>query len=309
MRMLGTRLWVGLLLIASWGMPARAADEPSFTRTEDVIYGRKYGVALTLDVIAPKNNANGIAIVSVISGGWFSDHRGINPGGYRELLKRGYTIFAVVHGSQPKFTIPEAIDDMKRSVRFIRYNAKKYGIDPDHIGVTGGSAGGHLSLILGTAPEKGNPKSPDPVDRVASGVQAVACLFPPTDFLNYGEKGADALGRGKLAWLPAPFEFQEWNEPAKRFIRVKDEKKIQEIGKAISPITHVSKASAPTLIIHGDKDRLVPLQQAEIMVAKLKEEGVPAKLVVHKGADHGGPAFGNDSTVLADWFDKYLRKK
>src|SRR5580765_8322627 len=98
---------------------AFAADEP-YTRIEDVIYGRKYGTALTLAVIAPKEKANGEAIVWAVSGGWFSTHDGINPAVVAEYLKRGYTVFAVVHGSQPKFTIPEVLDDMHRAVRFIR---------------------------------------------------------------------------------------------------------------------------------------------------------------------------------------------
>src|SRR5438552_2678561 len=98
---------------------AFAADE-SFTRSEDVIYGRKFGAALTLDVFTPKANANGAAIIWVVSGGWYSNHENINAGPIAEYLKRGYTVFAVVHGSQPKFTIPEVLEDMHRSVRFIR---------------------------------------------------------------------------------------------------------------------------------------------------------------------------------------------
>src|SRR5260221_648613 len=79
---------------------------------EDVIYGRKFGVALTLDIIKPKENANGLGVISVISGGWFSSHDNINPGNYSVFLQRGYTVFAVVHGSQPKFTLPEILQDM-----------------------------------------------------------------------------------------------------------------------------------------------------------------------------------------------------
>ena len=93
----------------------------------------------------------------------------------------------MVHGSQPKFTIPEVLSDMNRSIRFIRHHAADYGIDPDRIGITGGSAGGHLSLMQGTAGDKGDPKAADPVDRESSRVQAVACFFPPTDFLDYGK--------------------------------------------------------------------------------------------------------------------------
>jgi acetyl esterase/lipase len=302
-------LLAGLVVLTGWLAPAWAKDEPTYTRTEDVIYARKFGTALTMDVFTPKKNANGAAVVLVVSGGWFSDHKGINTGIATVFVKRGYTVFAVVHGSQPKFTIPEAIADMNRAVRFIRHHATKYHIDPDRIGVTGGSAGGHLSLMLGTAGTEGNPKSDDPVERSSSRVQAVACFFPPTDFLNYGEKGEDALGRGKLGWLKAPFDFKELDDKTKAFVKVTDEKKILEIGRKISPITHVSKRSAPTLIIHGDKDRIVPIQQAETMIAKLKDAGVPAKLVTKAGADHGWRDMGKDLETLADWFDKYLSKK
>jgi dipeptidyl aminopeptidase/acylaminoacyl peptidase len=74
-----------------------------------------------------------------------------------------------------------------------------------------------------------------------------------------------------------------------------------------SPITHVSKDSAPALIVHGDADKLVPIQQAELIIAKYKECGVPCELVVKKGAGHGGPAFQNEVKTLADWFDKHLK--
>src|SRR5438132_7847444 len=86
-----------------------AGDAANYTRTEDVIYGRKYGVALTLDVIKPKENLNGLGIIYCLSGGWISDHNNVVNiiARSQPLLKRGYTIFAVVHGSQPKFTIPE----------------------------------------------------------------------------------------------------------------------------------------------------------------------------------------------------------
>jgi acetyl esterase/lipase len=116
----------------------RAADEIGYNRQEDVIYGRKYGVALTMDVFTPKKGANGAGIIIVVSGGWFSGHDGINPEFVKPFTKRGYTVFTVVHGSQPKFTIPEILEDMNRALRFIRHHAKDYKIDPDRIGITGG---------------------------------------------------------------------------------------------------------------------------------------------------------------------------
>lgn len=286
-----------------------AAAEEAFTRTEDVIYGRKFGTALTLDVFAPKENANGAAIVWVVSGGWYSGHEAVNSGSIAEYLRRGYTVFAVVHGSQPKFTIPEVLEDMHRSVRFIRSKADQYHIDPDRIGITGGSAGGHLSLMQGTAGTPGKPDAKDPVDSQSSRVQAVACFFPPTDFLNYGKPGENAIGRGVLKDFRAPFDFHEYDGKTRAFIPITDEERILTIGRAISPVNHVSNDDPPTLIIHGDADLLVPIQQAEIIIDKLKEAGVATELVVKKGAAHGWPDIGKDISTLADWFDKHLAKK
>src|SRR6478672_5051508 len=88
-----------------FAISAASQAEDSFTRKEDVIYGRKFGTALTMDVFTPTQNANGAAVILCISGGWVSDHDRIQPMMVAELLKHGFTAFAVVHGSQPKFTI------------------------------------------------------------------------------------------------------------------------------------------------------------------------------------------------------------
>ena len=181
-----TRTILGLLAAVSLTAVAAAADDVPYDRKEDVIYGRKFGTALTMDVFTPREDAKGIGVVLVVSGGFFSSHESIQPAFIRPLTGRGYTVFAVVHGSQPRYTVPEIVEDMNRAVRFIRHHAKDYGIDPGRIGVSGASAGGHLSLMLGTAGDPGNPEAKDPVDRESSRVQAVACFFPPTDFLNYG---------------------------------------------------------------------------------------------------------------------------
>src|SRR5438094_1369726 len=167
-------LLLSCLLMTVAAPAVRAADAPDWTRTQDVIYGRKYGLALTMDVFTPKK-ANGVGVIFVVSGGWFSRPQAIHPVLAAPLLKRGYTVFAVVHGSQPKFTVPEIIEDMHRAVRFIRSHAKDYHIDPERLGITGASAGGHLSLLIGTAGAKGDPNAKDPVDRESSRVQAVAC--------------------------------------------------------------------------------------------------------------------------------------
>jgi acetyl esterase/lipase len=301
---------LGLAFCALWSPSSRAGDEPTYTRTEDVVYGRKHGTALTLDVFTPKKNANGAAVVWMVSGGWFSSHdllNGMFLPFVTDPIDHGYTVFAVVHGSQPKFTIPEVIADTNRAVRFIRYHAQDYKIDPDRIGVSGGSAGGHLSLMLGTASGPGDPKAKDPIDRVSSRVQAVACFFPPTDFLNYGKPGENALGQGVLADFKAAFDFHELNERRHAFVPVVDHAEILKIGRDISPVYHVTPDDPPTLIIHGDKDLLVPIQQSKLIVEKLKKNHVEAKLVVKSGEKHGWPKWDKDMAIIVDWFDQHLK--
>ncbi len=294
----------GWLAVAAAGV---AHGDSSYTRQQDVIYGRKFGTALTMDVFTPKQQ-NGAAVIVCISGGWISNHDQIQPAFALEFLKRGYTVFAVVHGSQPKFTIPECVADMNRAVRYIRAHAEEFKIDPERIGITGASAGGHLSLMLGTDGTDGDPDAKDPVERASSRVQAVACFFPPTDFLNYGEPGIKSLGIEPNHQFKAPFDFRVQDPKTKLFMPV-DMKKREEICKEMSPIYHVNEGDAPTLILHGDADTLVPLQQSEIIVEKLKEAGVPVKLVVKKGAGHGfwPSMLLEDFGSFADWFDKYLQ--
>jgi acetyl esterase/lipase len=273
-----------------------AQSGSDYKRTEDVIYGRKFGTALTLDVIEPTKTNNGLGIVFMVSGGFFSSHEAINPGSYRPFLKRGYTVFAVVHGSQPKFTISEIEPDIHRAVRFIRHNAAQYSVDPNRLGITGGSAGGHLSLTMGTQGTKGNPDAKDPIDRDSSEVQSVACFFPPTDFLNYGKPGEDAVGVGTLKGFKAAFGPRS-DTPEER----------QKLGREISPIYFVHSNMPPMLIIHGDADKLVPVYQAEMFVKRCEEVGSKARLIVREGKDHGWPELGKDLEILADWFDEHLR--
>jgi len=220
-------------LVVSAASVARAAE--GYTREQDIIYGRKSGMALTMDVFTPKENANGAALVLCISGGWVSSHDLIQPVVVAEPLKRGYTVFAVVHGSQPKFTIPECVDDINRSIRYIRTHAKDFNIDPNRIGIMGASAGGHLSLMLGCAGGEGDPNAKDPVDRASSKVQAVACFFPPTDFLNFGETGKKSMGIEPDHQFKPPFDFRQSDPDTKLLMPVDLETRIK-ICREMSPI-------------------------------------------------------------------------
>lgn len=306
----GSKAFPQQINVASNVLSPTVIEGEFFIRTRDVIYGRKFGTVLTLDVLTPKKAKNGIGIIGVISGGYFSSHDGIRPEAYRPLLENGYTVFAVVHGSQPRFTVPEAFQDLKRAVRFVRYHAKTFGINPDKIGATGASAGGNLSLLLGIAADEGNPKSNDPIEKMSAKVQAVACFYPPTDFLNW-----ETEGKGKIRSLdhdnpfrPA-FDYHELNRQLNLWERVTNETRLIEITRGISPIYFVDEKDAPTLIIHGNQDKLVPLRQSEMLVSKLKSAGVPAKLIVKEGAGHGWMNQTKDMEAFVEWFDSYLLDK
>jgi acetyl esterase/lipase len=282
------------LLACSFAFTATAA-EANYTRVEDVIYGRKFGTALTMDVFKPKE-PNGAAVIFIVSGGFYSSKEAIGAMKPDVFTDRGYTMFAVVHGSQPRYIIPEIEQDIHRAIRFIRYHAKDYGIDPHKIGVFGASAGGHLTLTMATQGGPGKSEAKDPVDRESSEVQAGACFFPPTDFLNYGKEGEDAVGVGILKGFKTAFGAAS-DTPEGR----------QKMGKEISPINYISAKMAPCLIIHGDADKLVPFQQSELFANRAQAAGATVKLITRPGKDHGWPELPADLPLLADWFDEHLR--
>jgi acetyl esterase/lipase len=297
-------LMLGLVFIL---MVSSHSQEGStgISRTVDVIYGRKAGMALTFDVFQPPNK-NGAAVIFLVSGGWLSSHDDptmvhVSEDAYEVFLKRGYTVFAVVHGSQPYFAIPDIIVDVQRAVRFIRHNAARYGIDRARFGVTGSSSGGQLALMIATQGGPGPANAPDPVDRESSAVQAVACFFPPTDFLNWGSPGVDSVGRGSMLPLVSAFGSLASTEVGR-----------QLLGRQISPIYFVTSSLPPILIVHGDADQVVPLQQSESFAAKAKEVGAtPVEILVRHGKGHGWPDFWKtqeDVQAFADWFDQHLNK-
>jgi acetyl esterase/lipase len=306
----GRTLLLVLTGIVAWfGFPGKvvlAQAKPEFTRTEDVIYGRKFGLALTFDVFRPAT-PNGCGLMFIVDGGWVSNHDptgpnmpAVNPGAYKALLGHGYTVFAVVLSSQPMFTIPDIIPDLHRAVRFIRYNAAKYGVHPEHLGIIGISSGGHLALMIATQGGRGSAAAKDPVDRESSSVQAVACFFPPTDFLNWGAPGVDGVGQGSMAPLQVAFGPRSHTAEGRHLL-----------GKEISPIYFVTSHLPPTLIIHGDADEVVPVQQSEIFVKRAQAVGAPCvRLIVREGKGHGWQGFWEskeDIGLVLDWFDQHLR--
>lgn len=268
--------------------------------TEDLVYGHKDGLALTLDVVQPEQNRNGKGIILVSSGSWISRKSDIPEQNQRgalrsqEIIKGGYTLFVVRHGSSPRYFIPEMVRDMNRSVRYVRSIAQRFEVDPDHLGITGFSSGGHLSLMTALTADDGIPDSKDPLEQVSSKVQCVMAWFPPTDFLNWGQTDSYKADNPRLAAL------------YKRVLG--DVTDLESQLKAISPTCLVKKDSPPLLLIHGDADKTVPLQQSELMKAKYEESSLPVKLIVQPDGGHGAwPNSREHFVTVREWFDQHLK--
>ena len=285
---------------------------PAWTRQRDVIFGRTAGTALTFDVYTPKENANGAAIVIVASGGWAASHEVLDSPLISifigPFIRHGYTVFGVIPASQPKFTIPEIAENVDKSVRFIRANAERFKIDSERIGIFGGSAGGHLSLLQATKPTEGKKLSLNSLERASGRVQAAAVLFPPTDFLNYRTTGKNIMEDPLIDPFHAAFDFREMSKEQHKLIPV-SRRRHTEILRATSPAQHITKDTPPCMIIHGDKDELVPIQQATLFLDKLKAAGVEGELVVKEGAGHGWGNAEVDIERMAIFFDKHLLGK
>src|SRR5664279_3600647 len=269
---------------------------PRLEVTSGVVYGQRQGKDLTLDVLRP-SRPNGIGIVLMASGGWKSQAGSFRPWIAAPLLRRGYTIFAVYHIPQPEATVMEITEEVNRAVRYIRHNAGRYGIDPQRLGVTGGSSGGHLSLMLATRGGAGDANATDPVDRESSAVQAVAIFYPPTDLLNLGNS-TENLGDGG-----PPKTFARGFGPQSTNLAV-----WKVIGREMSPVYYVTSNFPPSLIYHGDADTLVPLDQSERFQAEARKSGRTVEVVVHHGGKHGWLSMVWDLRRFANWFDHYLRQ-
>ncbi len=290
----------GLLALLALSLIAAGALwiylNPATTRSGPIVYGKRHGKALTLEVFDPEKAHNGAAVILVVSGGWRSNPSDIEPFVVAPLLRAGYIVFAVAHRSQPDATVGEIFQDVSRGVRWVRNHAGDYDFDPEKIGVTGGSAGGHLSLLLATRGDDGDPGSSDPVERESSKVQAVGIFFPVTDLLNLGGSTEnDGTGGPPKSYTAA------FGERAKDMAVWRE-----EIGKELSPIYHVSPQMPPALIIHGDRDTLVPLEQSERFAEAARSAGGTVELIVKPGKGHGWLTMVLDLRTIANWFDRQL---
>ena len=256
------------------------------SRIQDVIYMKAGGTAFTMDVLAPAK-PNRASVVFVVSGGWISDHSMLNSYGpdlEKVFVDGGFTVFEVVHGAQPRFKVAEIVEQVRTAVRFVRAHAADYGIDTNRVGVSGISTGAHLSLMIA-----GSPASP---------VNAVAAIAPPTDLANWGRPAFVFTDDPQLAMFL----------PVLGFDPKAPKSDVDARAKQLSPITYVNAKYPPTLIIHGDSDKIVPLQQAQAMDHALAKAGVDHQLEVIPGGGHDDKTFGPGVMKALQWFKVKLLK-
>lgn len=266
------------------------ADAADSAIVPDVVYGHKDGLALTFDVLKP-GKPNRAAVLALQSGGWYSGWS--DPAGQvdrnQHLLDAGFTVFIVRHGSAPRYAVPDAVADVRRCVRYIRMKADSFGIDANRIGVTGGSAGGHLTLMLATTGDDGDPAAKDEVLRHSSRIAAGVSLYPPTDLRGWTTDPPAEIAKHPTLKPPLTFD--------------------ANLESSVSPITNVTSDDAPVLMIHGDKDVLVPIEHSHNIVPVLDTAGVANKLITIEGAGHGYSPEQQAKIVrpeMVGWFEKYL---
>ena len=274
---------------------------------KNVVYGMFSGLALLMDVHYPET-ANGLGVIFVAGSAWHSQ-LGYGAPALKEsqvsdwapaLLQAGYTVFAINHRATPRFHYPAPVEDLQRAIRFVRHNAKRFGIDPARLGATGGSSGGHLVGLAAMLGAPGISDDPDPVNKQAATLQCVVLRAGPMDLkAMIGTSGiATAAVVVLMDRLPSP--------------NADD----QKVYRAASPIAHVTANSPPVLLVHGDADDTVPFQQSVAMEAALRGVNVPVKLIRVTGGAHGsdfgmgGKPHHQLSDVLREtvaWLDRYLK--
>ncbi len=274
---------------------------PGFVAEYNVKYVADGDPAQSLDIMYPAEKpAKPLPLlVWIHGGGWSGGSKDQQP--YLSQLKRGYVVASLEYRFSQKAKFPAQIQDCQAALRWLRANAAKYHIDPNRIGVGGASAGGHLAALVGTS--GGQDKfakiggNEDQSDRV----QAVCDIFGPTDFWTVMKQAEEDKAVKNIF---------KWNEgdPYSKLIAAKlgeDKAACQ----AVSPVTYVAKDNPPFLILHGDRDTLVPYAQSVELAELLEKAGVPVTLQRIPGAGHGGPQFSNVKLLelAVAFFDKHLQ--
>jgi len=267
-----------VLALTATGCPPREEDDrsgisltlTSVTITRNIEYGRVDGRPLLLDIYNPLEPIVSPmpAVIWIHGGGWRGG--GKFPSRVDSLAKYGFFCVSIDYRLSGEAQFPAAVEDAKCAVRWLRAHAAEYNIDPDRIGVWGGSAGGHLSLMVACADEDASLEGNGGWAEYSSRVAAVCSYWGPADFTNWPEI-ATATARDK-----APYQFLGGTL-----------EEIPAVWELASPLYHVSADDPPLLMIHGELDPVVPIAQSEIMLEAYRQAGLEATLIEIRGAGHG----------------------
>lgn len=283
-------LFVLMLFLLS---PVQAAAEAKAKEELNLAYVKNGHPLQKLDLYLPAAGKPLNPLVIWIHGGaWEGGSKTKCPAKF--LVAQGYVVASLDYRLSQTALFPAQIQDCKAAVRWLRAHAQDYQIDPKRIGVWGGSAGGHLAALLGTTKQLKAFDVGGHLDQ-SSEVQCVVDWFGPTDFLRYGS--------------PQKFDPQDPKNAAAKLFGGPVSSKL-ELAKMASPIYYVQAAqTAPFLIVHGDQDELVPLQQSESFFQALRAAKIDSSLTVIPGANHGGPIFYQEAslTLVADFFRHHLQ--
>ncbi len=285
-----TILLLALANAVALAQQPRRMELPTGTVTHrDVAYVVNGHERQRLDLYLPPTGENLPLVIWVHGGAWKGGSKDRCPALW--LVREGYAVASINYRLSQHAVFPAQIEDCKAAVRFLRANAAKYRLNPDKFGAWGSSAGGHLVALLGTT---GDVKEFDTGDnlQVSSRVQAVCDFFGPTDFTQ--------MNKAK-----STMDHDADNSPESQLIGGPVQQNREKAARA-NPITYVAKGAPPFLIMHGDKDPLVPLHQSELLRDALQKAGVPVKLHIVAGAGHG---FGGPEihAMVKEFFDKHLR--
>jgi acetyl esterase/lipase len=242
-----------------------------------------------LDLFVPPNAPAACPLMVWIHGGAWKEGSKENCPAVG-MLGKGWVVASLNYRFSQHAVFPAQLEDCKAAIRFLRAHAEQYHIDKSRVATWGASAGGHLVALLGVT---GKTKEFDVGENLeqSSAVSCVIDWFGPTDFLHWGN-GSVIKSENKDDVIAKLF-----GGPVSDHL---------DLAKKGSPITWVSKDSAPILIMHGDKDPLVPLQQSETFETALEKAGVTSALKVYPGQGHGGPLFSNDEAkkLMMDFVEK-----
>ncbi|MCX7603941.1 MAG: alpha/beta hydrolase [Bryobacteraceae bacterium] len=280
---------------------AAAQLPPGVKAVRDLVYAQPGGRPLHLDLYLPEQGARPLPVVVWIYGGaWRAGSKDDGQTrGALWLTEHGYAVAAFNYRLSQTAKFPAQIHDAKAAVRWLRRHADEYGLDPQRIAAWGASAGGHLAALLGVTAGVPELEGPEYDPRIPARVQAVIDFYGPTDFLQM-----DAHA------LPGGMKHDPADSPESQLIGGPIQENPEKVRRA-NPAAYVTPDAAPFLILHGERDPLVPVHQSELLFEALKKAGVP--VVFHKiaGAGHGGPEFQNSvarAMVLA-FLDGHLRRR